>query len=130
MGADCGLYINDVPTVFVSLENPYHLLDFPRVRTYINCYSGNEAVVSALIEKLTGRSEFKGKNPVDPFCGKWMRSYKFLRLTNHNSGGCASIWITKKMKFFLRQKKLTKKFGEVVAVNQVDMVIRTEKYGA
>lgn len=71
MGADCGLYINDVPTVFVSLENPYHLLDFPRVRTYINCYSGNEAVVSALIEKLTGRSEFKGKNPVDPFCGKW-----------------------------------------------------------
>ncbi len=71
MGADCGLYINDVPTVFVSLENPYHLLDFPRVRTYINCYSGNEAVVNALIEKLTGRSEFKGKSPVDPFCGKW-----------------------------------------------------------
>lgn len=71
MGADCGLYINDVPTVFVSLENPYHLLDFPRVRTYINCYSGNEAVVDQLIEKLTGRSEFKGKNPVDPFCGKW-----------------------------------------------------------
>lgn len=71
MGADCGLYINDVPTVFVSLENPYHLLDFPRVRTYINCYSGNEAVVEALIDKLTGRSEFKGKNPVDPFCGKW-----------------------------------------------------------
>lgn len=71
MGADCGLYINDVPTIFVSLENPYHLLDFPRVRTYINCYSGNEAVVDALIEKLTGRSEFKGKNPIDPFCGKW-----------------------------------------------------------
>lgn len=71
MGADCGLYINDVPTVFVSLENPYHLLDFPRVKTYINCYSGNEAVVDALMEKLAGRSAFKGKNPVDPFCGKW-----------------------------------------------------------
>lgn len=71
MGADCGLYINDVPTVFVSLENPYHLLDFPRVRTYINCYSGNAQTVDALMEKLLGRSEFKGKSPVDPFCGKW-----------------------------------------------------------
>ena len=71
MGADCGLYINDVPTVFVSLENPYHLLDFPRVRTYINCYSGNTQTVDALMEKLLGRSEFKGKSPVDPFCGKW-----------------------------------------------------------
>ncbi len=71
MGADCGLYINDVPTVFVSLENPYHLLDFPRVRTYINCYSGNDQTVDALLEKLMGRSEFKGKSPVDPFCGKW-----------------------------------------------------------
>lgn len=71
MGADCGLYINDVPTVFVSLENPYHLLDFPRVKTYINCYSNNDHCVHQLVEKLTGRSTFKGKSPVDAFCGKW-----------------------------------------------------------
>lgn len=71
MGADCGHYLNDVPTVFVSLENPYHLLDFPRVRTYINCYSNNDRVLDALVEKLTGRSSFKGKSPVDPFCGRW-----------------------------------------------------------
>lgn len=71
MGADCGHYLNDVPTVFVSLENPYHLLDFPRVRTYINCYSGNDRVLDALIEKLTGRQPFEGKSPVDPFCGRW-----------------------------------------------------------
>ena len=71
MGADCGHYLNDVPTVFVSLENPYHLLDFPRVKTYINCYSGNDHCVHALIEKLMGRSTFKGQSPVDPFCGKW-----------------------------------------------------------
>lgn len=71
MGADCGHYLNDVPTVFVSLENPYHLLDFPRVRTYINCYSNNDRVLDALVEKLTGRSSFCGKNPVDPFCGRW-----------------------------------------------------------
>ncbi|MGB8451008.1 MAG: glycoside hydrolase family 3 N-terminal domain-containing protein [Anaerocolumna sp.] len=71
MGADCGLYINDVPTVFVSLENPYHLLDFPRVKTYINCYSNNDHCINQLVEKLTGDSKFKGISPIDPFCGKW-----------------------------------------------------------
>lgn len=71
MGADCGHYINDVPTIFVSLENPYHLLDFPRVKTYINCYSNHDYCLEALVEKLTGRSGFKGKSPVDAFCGKW-----------------------------------------------------------
>ena len=71
MGANCGHYINDVPTVFVSLENPYHLLDFPRVKTYINCYSNNDNCIHALVEKLTGRSPFKGVSPVDAFCGKW-----------------------------------------------------------
>lgn len=71
MGANCGHFINDVPTVFVSLENPYHLLDFPRVKTYINCYSNNDNCIHALIEKLMGRSAFTGVSPVDPFCGKW-----------------------------------------------------------
>lgn len=71
MGANCGHYINDIPTIFVSLENPYHLFDFPRVKTYINCYSNNDNVIDALIEKLTGRSSFKGKSPIDPFCGQW-----------------------------------------------------------
>ena len=71
MGADCAHYLHDVPTVFVSLENPYHLLDFPRVKTYINCYSNNSHCLHQLIEKLTGRSPFRGISPVDPFCGKW-----------------------------------------------------------
>lgn len=71
MGADCGHYKNDVPTVFVSLENPYHLLDFPRVRTYINCYSNNDHCLHQLVEKLMGRSPFRGISPVDAFCGKW-----------------------------------------------------------
>ncbi len=71
MGADCGHYINDIPTIFVSLENPYHLLDFPRVKTYINTYSNNDSCIEALVEKLMGRSSFVGKSPVDAFCGKW-----------------------------------------------------------
>jgi len=71
MGADCGFYLHDVPTIFISMESPYHLLDFPRVKTYINCYSNNDSCIGQLMEKLMGRSTFKGKNPVDPFCGMW-----------------------------------------------------------
>jgi len=41
------------------------------LKTYINAYSSNEFGVKAVIEKITGRSEFKGKSPVDAFCGKW-----------------------------------------------------------
>lgn len=71
MGANCMHYLHDVPTVFVSLENPYHLLDVPRVRTYINTYSANPAALASLVDKLTGKSPFLGKSPVDAFCGKW-----------------------------------------------------------
>jgi beta-N-acetylhexosaminidase len=63
-------FVEEVPTVFVSLGNPYHLVDVPMMKTYINCYSNNAAVLDALLEKLTGRSEFKGTSPTDPFCGK------------------------------------------------------------
>lgn len=71
MGANCMHYKNDVPTIFISLENPYHLLDVPRVKTYINTYNSGDVVLEELIKKLMGKSEFKGKSPVDPFCGKW-----------------------------------------------------------
>jgi beta-N-acetylhexosaminidase len=71
MGADCPIYQSVVPTIFVSFANPYHLLDVPRIRTYINAYKFKEANINAVIDKLLGRSEFKGKTPVDPFCGRW-----------------------------------------------------------
>lgn len=71
MGANCMHFKNDVPTVFISLENPYHLLDVPRVRTYINTYSSNEILLDELVKKLLGETPFKGQSPVDPFCGKW-----------------------------------------------------------
>ena len=71
MGANCPHYINSVPTIVVSVENPYHLLDMPRVKTFINGYSSTDETITAIVEKLVGRSEFKGINAVDPFCGKW-----------------------------------------------------------
>jgi beta-N-acetylhexosaminidase len=71
MGANVPIYIASVPTIFISVENPYHLLDVPRVRTYINAYCSGDSVLEALVDKLMGRSGFKGKSPVDPFCGRW-----------------------------------------------------------
>lgn len=71
MGANCPVYITSVPTIFISVENPYHLQDVPRVKTYINTYGSDEVSLTALVEKLMGRSEFKGKSPVDAFCGRW-----------------------------------------------------------
>lgn len=71
MGANVPIYISSVPTIFISVENPYHLQDAPRVRTYVNTYNSSDNVLRALIDKLMGRSGFKGKSPVDPFCGMW-----------------------------------------------------------
>lgn len=71
MGADVPVYMNSVPTVFISLESPYHLLDVPRVKTFINTYGSTEEILDALVKKLTGKSAFCGKSPVDAFCGKW-----------------------------------------------------------
>ena len=71
MGANCPHYIQDIPTIFISVENPYHLLDIPRVKTFINGYSSTDDTLTAILDKLVGRSKFKGTNPIDPFCGKW-----------------------------------------------------------
>lgn len=71
MAADAPWFINDVPAMFISIANPYHLVDAPMVKTFINAYTPNEEVVTQVIDKIMGRSEFKGKNPVDPFCGIW-----------------------------------------------------------
>lgn len=71
MGVNVPVYTHTIPTVFISLDNPYHLIDVPLVRTYINCYAGNETVIRALMDKLTGRAPFVGVSPVDPFCGRW-----------------------------------------------------------
>lgn len=71
MGANVPIHIKSVPTVFISVENPYHLIDVPRVRTYINTYGSQDAVLDALLDKLEGKSAFKGVSPSDPFCGKW-----------------------------------------------------------
>ncbi len=71
MGANCPNYINVVPTIFISFANPYHLLDVPRVKTYINAYKFKPVMVESVMNCLMGREQFTGIDPVDSFCGKW-----------------------------------------------------------
>lgn len=71
MAADAPWYVEEIPTMFISLANPYHLVDVPMVKTFINGYTPTKEVCEAVIEKIMGRSEFKGTSPVDPFCGIW-----------------------------------------------------------
>lgn len=63
-------FVKEVPTLMVSMGNPYHLIDAPMVQTYINTYCYSEQYATATLNKLLGRSTFKGKSPVDPFCGR------------------------------------------------------------
>lgn len=63
-------FVEERPVLFISLANPYHLVDVPMIKTYINGYSNSEYVIESVIEKIMGRSKFTGKNPINPFCGK------------------------------------------------------------
>lgn len=78
LGFDAPWFVHEVPTMMISLGNPYHGYDLANVKTVVNCYSKSEDILNALVEKLNGRSEFKGVSPVklefDPFTGdisKW-----------------------------------------------------------
>ncbi len=66
---DTPRFINEETSIFVSLANPYHLQDVPMIRTYINAYTATRTTIRLTVDKLMGRSEFKGISPVDPFCG-------------------------------------------------------------
>lgn len=71
MGADAPKFVHDIATLFVSVDNPYHLQDAPMVKTFVNGYTSNEFVVTAIVDRLLGRAPFTGASPVDPFCGLW-----------------------------------------------------------
>lgn len=66
---DIPFYVHEVPTIFVSVNYPFHLADVPQVKTYINAYDGNKGTLELLVEKMMGQSEFKGVDPVDSYCG-------------------------------------------------------------
>jgi beta-N-acetylhexosaminidase len=64
-------YVQEVPTVFVSLNFTTHLTDVPMVKCYINAYNDDEITITKTIDKIMGESEFKGTPNELVWCEKW-----------------------------------------------------------
>jgi beta-N-acetylhexosaminidase len=64
-------YVQEVPTVFVSLNFTTHLTDVPMVKAYINAYHDDRITISQTIDKMMGESEFKGTPNENVWCNKW-----------------------------------------------------------
>ena len=64
-------YTEEVPTVGVSLNYTNHLVDCANIHTFVNAYGPGRENVRAAIEKITGRSPFRGTADDTVFCGRW-----------------------------------------------------------
>ena len=71
MAPEIPWYAAEVPTVFVSLNLPNHLIDVPMVKTAINAHNPSSETIRALVAKLTGRSAFAGTYNDNVWCGSW-----------------------------------------------------------
>lgn len=68
MAAEIPWYVTEVPTVFVSLNQPNHLIDVPMVKTAIHAHAGSVEAIRATIGKIMGGSEFQGTFNENVFC--------------------------------------------------------------
>lgn len=64
-------YVSQVPTVFISLNLANCLVDLTMSHCYINAYDSSPEVVHALVEKMVGKSAFKGVPDENVWCGRW-----------------------------------------------------------
>ena len=71
-GGEIPWYVFELPVVVVGCQQPTILADIPQARTYINTYDTQASTLDALVEALAaGKDAFKGKDPIDSFCGMW-----------------------------------------------------------
>ena len=71
-GGEIPWYVFELPVVGISVNAPTMLADTPQLRTYINAYDSKPSTLDALVDVLmTGPEAFKGKDPIDSFCGLW-----------------------------------------------------------
>lgn len=61
----------EIPTIGISLNYTNHLIDVPQLHTFINAYAPTIAHIRAVVEKLCGKSAFRGKANETVFCGRW-----------------------------------------------------------
>ena len=71
-GGEIPWYAYELPVIGISVNAPTMLADVPMLRTYINAYDSNDDTMDALADALVaGPDAFKGKDPIDSFCGLW-----------------------------------------------------------
>ena len=71
-GGEIPWYVFELPVVVVGCQQPTILADIPQARTYINTYDTQDSTLNALVDALVaGKDAFKGKDPIDSFCGMW-----------------------------------------------------------
>ena len=71
-GGEIPWYVFELPVVGISVNAPTMLADTPMLRTYINAYDSKPSTLDALVDNLiAGPDAFKGKDPIDSFCGLW-----------------------------------------------------------
>ncbi|MGO4432271.1 gluconokinase, GntK/IdnK-type [Paenarthrobacter sp. RAF9] len=68
MAAEIPWYATEVPTVFVSLNQPNHLIDVPMVKTAIHAHADSLEAIRATIQKIQGKSDFQGTFNQNVFC--------------------------------------------------------------
>ena len=68
MAAEIPWYVTEVPTVFVSLSLPNHLIDVPMVKTVIHAHAPSREAIRAAVEKIQGKSPFQGTFNENVFC--------------------------------------------------------------
>ena len=71
MSNECPWYVEEVPTVMVSLNFTTHLHDATMVKAYVNAYHDNPETIRQVVDKLMGESEFKGTPNDLVWTDKW-----------------------------------------------------------
>lgn len=71
-GGEIPWYVHELPVIVIGTQQPTILADIPQARTYINTYDSADSTLDTLVDQLmTGPDAFKGKDPIDSFCGMW-----------------------------------------------------------
>jgi beta-N-acetylhexosaminidase len=63
--------VQEVPSVFVSLNFTTHLHDATMMKCFINAYHNNPETIQQVIDKIMGLSEFKGTPNDLVWAEKW-----------------------------------------------------------
>ena len=71
MASEIPWYVTEVPTVFVSLNQPNHLIDVPMVKTVVHAHNPSREAIHAAVQKIVGASEFEGTYNDNVWCDTW-----------------------------------------------------------